>query len=247
MLLSLFAPCHCSRWCYCCSVFVVFVQASHRRIGAMNAPLAGVLLGLFNPGIGGGAPPMLWVLPAFVIMFAVLVLYLLLVELLVHLVPLLYTGIFYNICRPLHTVYLVGRACVGIAVGVSALQVVASMQLWALLLQGDSGFFLILLFIFPPMHFQHVVCEVLSVGAVFILGCNLLPGKLLITLAIFQLLRPTLGKRARGDMETPAVRRRLRGKQPPWPTRELQLAELPFEFLKHYYYYCYYYYYYYYY
>ena len=46
--------------------------AHSRRCGAMNPFLAALILALANPGLGGGAPPGLWILPGFALVLSVL-------------------------------------------------------------------------------------------------------------------------------------------------------------------------------
>ena len=63
-----------------CSSFCSNRVAIARPGGAMNPYLAVLLLALANPGLGGGVPPGLFILPAIGIVASVLVLYLLILD-----------------------------------------------------------------------------------------------------------------------------------------------------------------------
>ena len=73
----------------------------------MKPALAVLLLFLFNPGIGGGDPPVLWVLPSVVLILSLLFGYMALVDMTLRILPstykLLYSKLPFLLCRPCYS------------------------------------------------------------------------------------------------------------------------------------------------
>ena len=106
----------------------------------MSPFLAALLLALANPGLGGGAPPGLWILPGFALVLSVLWLYLSLLDLFIVMVPYIYSGLYYNLQRPLHTCYIMVEFIWEHMCDLTPMQLVATLRACHLVWHGDLAF-----------------------------------------------------------------------------------------------------------
>ena len=221
----------------------------------MHPIAAGILLFIFNPAFGAGIPWALCLLPAIALLFSALILYASVVDLLWVSAPKVYCAAYYNVLRPWHASYCVAQMVLRLCASASPMQALAVLRFFSFASRWDFGCFAMLPFIFPIFHFPDYFCEALSLGAVVSLGLKMVPNKLLAVLAIVEMLSPTMGRKQRSpadandedadqrgkgrprkdlyEQEEPPKRRRLHGKQAPWPMVTLTLAALPYEFLKY--------------